>query len=92
MRTLDDKHEISSVLLMMADNVKTEQAAEPPAWDMLDMSMWYKSLVALIEEMKTMQEQFPSVIDNYSGVCVVSSAPYDAFLRALAAEVADRRG
>lgn len=92
-RNLVDKQDICSVLLMMADNVKRAPglAGEAPAWDMLDMSLWYKSLCELMKEMRMVQEHSPSSIGN-CGVYVVTASPYAAFLRALAAEVVDRCG
>jgi len=91
LKNLDDKKKIYSTLLEMAGNVQVlPPADEPLPWDILNMSRWKESLCELIKEMKTVEEM--SIRDELCnpGVYVVTKSPYAAFLRALAAEVADR--
>ncbi len=79
------------MLLNTADIVQVlPPANELLPRDILNMTLWKGSLWALVQEMKTVEENFPSLIGN-CGVYVLTASPYSAFLRALAAEIADRR-
>ena len=80
-----------SILLNIADNLKIlAPANDPLPWDILSMTKWKATLWELIMEMKFVQEYFDSdfLIHNTS-VYVVTSSPYDIFLRALVAEILD---
>jgi len=87
MRNLKDKDTICRMLLNTAENLKVlTPGNEPLPWDVLSMSLWKASLGELINEMKTVEEKCPSLVGN-SGVYVLTTSPYAAFLRALAAEI-----
>jgi hypothetical protein len=89
MRNRKDVEKNFSMLLRIADNVKIlPPPSDPLPWDILSMTRWKASLKELIKEMKTVEEKCPSLICN-PGIYVLTKSPYDAFLRALAAEIAD---
>lgn len=92
-KDLKDVEKNCSMLLTMADNLEVlTPPNDPLPWDILNMSQWKESLCELIKEMKTVKEKCsPSLIRNPS-VYVLITSPYDAFLRILAAEIADAAG
>ena len=89
-KNLKDVERNCSMLLHIADNLNV---LPPPnralPWDVLNMARWRDSLRELIKEMKTVKERCcPSLFRN-PGVYVLTTSPYDAFLRTLATEIAE---